>query len=245
MAGTLTGVNLISRIQDILQDTTSIRWPAAELLRYVNDAQREVCNLRPESTATTVNVALVVGTKQSLPSGGLRLIKVTRNMSAAGGSATGKRAVRLVDADILNTQEPNWHDPGVSGDAAHTTTVKHYIFDEDDPRNFYVYPGASTTSTFLELVYSAAPTDLGSVSATISVDDIFGNALIDYTLFRCYLKDAEYAANQQRAGTHYQLFVGSVSAGGQAQFNVSPNQDVISSLPAYPQSLPPQGMNNG
>ena len=241
MAGTLTGANLISRIQDILQDTTSIRWPEAELLRYVNDAQREICNIRPESTATTVSVALVVGTKQSLPSGGLRLIKVTRNMSAAGGSATGKRAVRIVDSDILNTQEPNWHDPTVSGDAAHSTTVKHYIFDEDDPRNFYVYPGASTTSTFLEIVYSAAPTDLANTSATISVDDIFGNALIDYTLFRCYLKDAEYAANQQRAVTHYQLFTGSLTAGGQVQFNVSPNQDQIGASSAPRQSLPVQG----
>jgi hypothetical protein len=241
MAGTLTGVNLISRIQDILQDTTSIRWPEAELLRHINDAQREVCNLRPESTATTVSVALVVGTKQSLPSGGLRLIRVTRNMSAAGGSATGKRAVRLVDSDILNTQEPNWHDPGVSGDAAHTTTVKHYIFDEDNPRAFYVYPGASTTSTFLEIVYSASPTDLGSTSATISVDDIFGNALIDFVLFRCYLKDAEYAGNQQRANTHYQLFAGSLIAGGQVQFNVSPNQDQMGTFSSPPQSSPVQG----
>ena len=236
MAGTLTGANLISRIQDILQDTTSIRWPEAELLRYVNDAQREVCNLRPESTATTANVALVVGTKQSLPTGGLRLIKVTRNMSSAAGSATGKRAVRLVDSDILDTQEPDWHDPTVSGDATHATTVKHYIFDEDNPRSFYVYPGASTTSTFLEIVYSGAPTDLANTSATISVDDIFGNAIIDYVLFRCYLKDAEFAGNQQRAGTHYQLFAGSLGAGGQAQFNVSPNQDQIgtSSVPSQP-----------
>ena len=234
MAGTLTGANLISRIQDILQDTTSIRWPEAELLRYINDAQREVCNLRPESTATTANVALVVGTKQTLPSGGLRLIKVTRNMSAASGSATGKRAVRLVDADILNTQEPNWHDPTVSGDAAHTTTVKHYIFDEDDPRSFYVYPGASTTSTFLEIVYSGAPTDLTATSGTISVDDIFANAIIDYVLFRCYLKDAEYAGNQQRAGNHYQLFASSLTGGGQAQFGLSPNQDTGAVPPAMP-----------
>ena len=236
MAGTLTGANLIDRIQDILQDTTSIRWPEAELLRYINDAQREVCNLRPESTATTANTALVVGTKQSLPSGGLRLIRVTRNMSSAAGNATGARAIRLVDVDILNTQEPDWHNPSVSGDAAHTTVVKHYIFDEDNPRSFYVYPGASSTSTFLELVYSASPTDLANTSATIYIDDIFANALIDYTLFRCYLKDAEYAANQQRAGTHYQLFAGSLGAGGQAQFNVSPNQDQMGTFSAPPPS---------
>ena len=239
MAGTLTGANLISRIQDILQDTTSIRWPEAELLRYINDAQREVCNLRPESTATTANTALVVGTKQSLPSGGLRLIRVTRNMSSAAGNATGGRAVRLVDVDILNTQEPNWHDPTVSGDAAHTTTVKHYIFDEANPRSFYVYPGASSTSTFLEIVYSAAPTDLANTSATLHVDDIFANAVIDYVLFRCYLKDAEYAGNQQRAGTHFQLFSSSLGAGGQAQFNLSPNQDTVTTAalpPAQPMS---------
>ena len=242
MAGTLTGANLIARIQDILQDTTSIRWPEAELLRYINDAQREVCNLRPESTATTANVALVVGTKQSLPAGGLSLIKVTRNMSDASGGATGKRAVRLVDADILNTQEPNWHDATASANtnAAHSTTVKHYIFDEDDPRSFYVYPGASSTSTFLEIVYSTAPTDLGNTSATMYVDDVFGNAIIDYVLFRCYLKDAEYAGNQQRAATHYQLFTGSLGAGGQAQFNLSPNQDQISTAaPLAAAPLPP------
>ena len=38
--GTLTGANLISRIQDTLQDTTGVRWTEAELLRYINDAQR-------------------------------------------------------------------------------------------------------------------------------------------------------------------------------------------------------------
>jgi len=239
MAGTLTGANLISRIQDILQDTTSIRWPEAELLRYINDAQREVCNLRPESTATTANTALVVGTKQSLPAGGLRLIRVTRNMSSAAGNATGARAVRLVDVDILNTQEPNWHDPTVSGDAAHSTTVKHYIFDEDNPRSFYVYPGASSTSTFLEIVYSAAPTDLANTSATLHVDDIFANAVIDYVLFRCYMKDAEYAGNSQRAGTHFQLFSSSLGTGGQAQFDLSPNQDTVTTAalpPAQPMS---------
>ena len=161
MAGTLTGANILARIKDILQDTTSVRWPEAELLRYINDAQREIVNYRPESSATTANVQLVAGTKQSLPSGGLRLIKVTRNMSDTSGGATGKRAIRIVNVDILNTQEPDWNDPTVSGDAAHGTTVKHYIFDEDDPKNFYVYPGVSGNA-YVEVVYSASPTDLAN-----------------------------------------------------------------------------------
>ena len=192
MAGTLTGANILARIKDILQDTTSVRWPEAELLRYINDAQREIVNYRPESSATTANIQLVAGTKQSLPSGGLRLIKVTRNMSDTSGGATGKRAIRIVNVDLLNTQEPDWNDPTVSGDAAHGTTVKHYIFDEDDPKNFYVYPGVSGNA-YVEIVYSDSPTDLGNTSAVISVDDIYANAIMDYVLFRAYQKDSEYA----------------------------------------------------
>ena len=233
MAGTITAANLLLRIRDTLQDTTGIRWLDAELLRYMNDAQREIVNLRPESSSTTANVALVVGTAQTIPAAGLRLIKVVRNMSAAGGSATGKRAIRIVDREILDTQEPDWHDPTVSGDATHATTVKHYVFDEDDPRRFYVYPGASSTSTFIEIVYSTAPTDFANTSsATMFVDDVYANALIDYVLYRSYMKDAEFAGNQQRASMHYQLFGGSLGAGGQAQLMLSPNADA-------PQAAPP------
>lgn len=238
MAGTLTGANLISRIQDVLQDTSSVRWPEAELLRYINDAQREVVNFRPESSADHSNVQLVTGTEQAIPDVALRLIKIVRNMSAAGGSATGKRAIRLVDMDILDTQEPDWHDPTVTGAAAHGTTPKHYVFDEDDPRRYYVYPGVAGNA-YVEIVTARSPTDLANTSATIYIDDIFANPLIDYVLFRCYMKDAEYAGNSQRAGTHFQLFSSSLGTGGQAQFDLSPNQDTVEMPTLAASPVPP------
>ena len=236
----LTGTNLLSRIEDILQDTTSVRWPEAELLRYINDAQREIVNYRPEASAKTDNVQLVTGTKQALPTEGLRLIKVTRNMSDASGGASGKRAVRIVNVDILNTQEPDWNDPTVSGDAAHGTVVKHYIFDEDDPKNFYVYPGVAGNA-YVEIVYSKAPTDLSSGSSNLDIDDIYGNAVIDYVLFRAYQKDSEYAGNAQRSQTHYQLFMNCVAQGLQAQELLSPNNDRTSNIGAALPMMPPQG----
>ena len=232
----LTGTSLLSRIKDILQDTTSVRWPEAEILRYINDAQREIVNYRPESSAKTDNVQLVAGTKQALPSDGLRLIKVTRNMSAASNSATGKRAIRIVNVDILNTQEPDWNDPTVSGDAQHGTVVKHYIFDEDDPKNYYVYPGVNGNA-YVEIVYSKIPTDLSSASSNLDIDDIYGNAVIDYVLFRAYQKDSEYAGNAQRAQTHYQLFLNCIGQGMQAQELLSPNNDRTSNIGGMP--IPP------
>ena len=240
MAGTITGANILLRVKDTLQDTTSVRWTEAELLRYINDAQREIVNLRPDSSADHANVQLATGTEQAIPDVGLRLIKVVRNMSAAGGSATGKRAIRIVDREILDSQEPNWHDPTVSGDAAHTTTVKHYVFDEDDPRKYYVYPGVAGNA-YVEIVFSRTPTDLANTSATLYIDDIYANAVIDYALYRAYMKDAEFAGNAQRAQNHFQLFMSSVGAGFQAHTMVNPNMDAARSMPQFMAPTQPQG----
>ncbi len=224
--GTLTGANLISRIQDSLQDTTGVRWTEAELLRYINDAQREVVNFKPQASADHSNVQLATGTEQSIPDVALSLIKVVRNMSATGGSATGKKSIRLVDEDILNSIEPDWHDPTVTGDAAHGSVIKHYIFDPDDPRRFYVYPGVkSGSNAYVELITSRSPTDLSATRSTIYIDDIYGNALVDYVLFRCYMKDSEFAGNAQRASQHYQLFLNSVSSGISSKNLINPNFD--------------------
>lgn len=222
--GTLTGANLISRVQDTLQDTTSVRWPEAELLRYINDAQREVVNLRPDASASTANVQLGTGTLQSIPTDGLRLIKITRNMSGTAGSATGARSIRIVDFDILNTQEPDWNNPTVSGDAAHGAVVKHYAFDQDDPRKFYVYPGVAGNA-YVEIVYSKTPTDLANTSATIDVDDIFANPIVDFVLFKAYLKDSEYAGNAVRSNQHYALFNNSLGQSTAASNITNPNLD--------------------
>ena len=112
----------------------------------------------------------------------------------------------------------------------------------DDPRNFYVYPGiASGQNAFIEIVFSNSPTDLANTSATISVDDIYANAIIDFVLYRAYMKDAEYAGNAQRAQNHYQLFTASIGQGGQAQTLLDPNNDPVSNIGAVPRVMQQQG----
>ena len=45
----ITAQSLIRRVVETLQDNTSIRWPVAELVRYLNDGQREVAIYRPDA----------------------------------------------------------------------------------------------------------------------------------------------------------------------------------------------------
>jgi len=217
----VTVQSVIDRVQAVLQDTTGVRWPVVgELVLWVNDAQREIALLKPDASAVNETITLVTGTKQSIPNTGNRLLKVVRNMSAAS-NGTGKRAVRLVDIEVLNGQTPDWHDPTVSGDAAHTNLVKHYIYEESNPRNFYVYPGVSGNA-FLEIMYSANPATVAQ-SGSLSIPDIFANAIMNYVLYMAYMKDAEYAGNQQRASSHFQLFTASVTGKGQIDATTNPN----------------------
>ena len=221
MATTVQSV--IDRVQTVLQDTTGVRWPVvAELVLWINDAQREIALLKPDASAINETITLAAGTKQDIPSAGNRLLKVVRNMSAASGG-TGKRAVRLVDVEVLNGQTPDWHDPTVAGDAAHTNIVKHYIYEESNPRNFYVYPGVSGAA-YLEIIYSSNPTTVAQ-GGNLSIPDIFANAVMNYVLYMAYMKDAEYAGNSQRANSHFALFTNSVTGKGQIDAITNPNME--------------------
>ena len=220
---TVTVQSVIDRTQVVLQDTTGVRWPiVSELVFWINDAQREIALIKPDASAVNTTLALVAGTKQEIPSAGNRLLNVVRNMSAAS-SGTGKRAVRLVDRAVLDSQTADWHDPTVTGSAAHTTVVKHFIYDETNPRNFYVYPGVAGNA-YLEIIYSSNPATV-TESGNLSIPDIFANAILNYVLYMAYMKDAEFAANQQRASSHYNLFMSSLTGKSQIDVMSNPNAD--------------------
>ncbi len=199
-------VELIDRAQTILQDTTSVRWPVLELQKWLNDAYREITLLRPDANSQTGTYTCVSGTRQVLTTGfsnALRLLDVTRNVAAS----SNKYAVRLVDRNTLDDQRRGWHNETAS------VNIQHYMFDPKLPKEFMVYPPA-TTAAQLEVVYSSVPAahalseanlapDSGDTTV-INIDDSYANAILDYILYRAYSKDAEYAANAQRAVAHYQ-----------------------------------------
>ena len=226
----VTVQSVIDRVQTVIQDTTGVRWPVVgELVLWVNDAQREIALLKPDASATNATITLATGTKQDIPTTGNRLLKAVRNMSSAASDATGRRAVRLVNREVLDGQSPDWHDPTATGDAAHTNIVKHYIYDESNPRNFYVYPGVAG-SAFLEVIFSSNPTTV-TQSGSLSIPDIFANAVMNYVLYMAYMKDAEYAGNAQRASSHYQLFTTSVTGKAQIDSVTNPNPEMRPAVP--------------
>jgi hypothetical protein len=216
---TIAAQSIIRRVVDTMQDNTSIRWPVAELVRYLNDGQREVVLYRPDAMVTNASVTLVAGAKQSLPTNGAKLIDVIRNTS------NSKRSVRITSRSILDTQSPNWYN--LTG----ATEMLHYMYDPRDPRVFYVYPPAAASGASVEVVYAAYPTDIAepadgalysAVTGNISLPDIYGNVLGDYILYRAYTKDSEYAGNAQRAQAHYAAFQAALTSEMAGTVGVAP-----------------------
>lgn len=206
---------IVTRAATLLQDPGYIRWTAPELLDYLNAGQRAVVGFKPNAYTKNVALALAAGTKQSLPTDALGLIDVPRNLGTDG--ATPGAAVRMARREILDTLNPNWHASTPSA------VVKHFCFSSLDVKHFYVYPPQPATGTGqVEIVYPAVPADV-ALTDPILLDDIYEEPLLNYTLFRAYSKDTEYAANAQAAEAYMSAFKELLSGKTAGESSTNPN----------------------
>ena len=226
---TVKVTDIIRRVEDVLQDT-NIRWPRTELQNWMNESYLAITLARPDANAKTGSFTCAAGTRQTLtkatsdggfPSG-LRLLDVTRNLA----TSSGYKVIRLVARSVLDDQRPAWH--AETG----TTAIQHFTFDPRQPKEFFVYPPA-TTAAEIEVVYTDSPgaTTLtesqldpaGSDATVILLDDIYMSPMIDWILYRAYSKDAEYGANEQRAQAAYGAFNAALATKNQVDSAVSPS----------------------
>lgn len=220
---TVKVIDVIRRVEDVLQDS-NIRWPRTELQNWINESYLAITLARPDASAKSGTFTCAAGTRQVLTDGfvsALRLLDVTRNVAAT----SSKKVIRLVARSVLDDQRPSWH--AETG----TVNIQHYTFDPRQPKEFFVYPPA-TTSAELEVVYADAPgqhslseSDLdpdGVNTEVIKLDDIYMTPIIDWVLYRAYSKDAEYGANEARAQGAFAAFNAVISTKTQVDAAVAP-----------------------
>jgi len=149
--------DVLTRVRLLLQDPDGVRWLDAEQFQWLTDGQRAIVVVRPDASAKNAEIELVAGSKQTLPDDGLRLLDVVRNVPVTAVNSTtqtGGRAVRLVDREVLDSQDPSWHirkaatgdvpavrrelehlDPGAfSRDIARTAAIEALARNPDDNR---------------------------------------------------------------------------------------------------------------
>jgi hypothetical protein len=180
------------------QDPDQIRWTESECLGFLSDGEREIVTFRPAAYARVGSTTLIAGTRQSIPADGIQFIDYVKH-------STG-RAARKLAKHLLDTHNPDWHS------ATATAAPQHFVFDATVPQTFYVYP-PSTGGTTAEIVYSACPPRIATGGTAINLPDVYRGPLLDYVLYRMFLKDSEFSNNAERAVFHRKAFDNSLGLG--------------------------------
>jgi len=185
-----TANDLTSRAAAVLNDPGNANWSAADLLVYLNDGLQLMVLRVPEQFATVQDIVLVAGAKQALPAPSALLLNV---LKVASG-----RTPRLVDRAALDAFSPSWQ-------AAAQGETREWAYNPKDPFVFWVSPPAVAAAA-LTIETADYPAVLAGGS-TVPVDDAYHPALVDYVVYRALSKDADYAADDNRAGFFYTRWV--------------------------------------
>lgn len=191
--------DVITRVRNIVNDADSsnYRWTDAEMIDAINDAQGLIAIHRPDAFPVDEVATLVAGTKQTLPTGGYRLMDVIRNIGSDG--VTPGRAIRPTDRDTLDAYDPYWHTNTKKSE------VKNFLYDERNVNVYYVNPPVNA-GVKAQILYAKRPTAVAAKTDDLSIADSYFEAVVLFTLFRAYAKEADYAGNAQLAGNYLSLF---------------------------------------
>lgn len=218
-----TVAELIASVKTSLMEvsTDGTHWKNSELLGYLNESYKAIMSLKPDANTINESFTAVDGTKQALPDAGIRLVDVVRNLSPVS------RSVSVVLRKQLDMADPDWHDSRVT----ETTGIEQYIYDELNPKNFYLYPGAIVGTT-IEIIYSKIPTAHAiSVqvipTGVISIDDSHVPAILNYILYKAFDKDAGDSVNAARADTYFARFGQLLTGNSKTEMATSPNTGTV------------------
>lgn len=176
---TKTADDVATDVKRIFGDEALVELKNTDLLRWINAAQREV---------STSNTALKGKASHNLVEG---QTLYTLPLDSPVQSVVGVHVdgIPLRGVSFQSAQESVLRD-----DPEQDSTGAPKIWYEWDG-DLYIYPAPAESKTdALELYYIAYPTNLTSLSQTLSVPDRFYNQVVDYVLAQAYRLDENWQA---------------------------------------------------
>lgn len=204
--------DVIARVRRVMHDEVEpYRWTDGELIEWLNDAASEVVIIRPAAGARTETVELDEGAYQAIPAEGIQLMDVVRNIKPDDKPG---RPIRRTDRRLLDSAEPTWYERKPA------SSVRHFTFDDRNPKAFYCYPPAEQ-GLRVEILYSAPPEPVDSVNDTLGMDRAYIGPLVSYILYRAMSKDFEFGGGAL-AAAHQQAFMTAMGVQNDVALAVSP-----------------------
>ena len=215
--------DVLTRVRTITMDTGGVFWGPFEAQQWLNEGRDLVATLKPDENPQKSSMELVSGAMQSIPSAALAFIRAVRNV--------GGPAIYPADRADLEAYAPLWMD-------TEGQWVRHVMWDEKQPRNFWIYPQPPAPRTDIEIVcsYPFTAVDIyfpgGAPNPTpthTTVDVSNDAAMVDYVLARQYQQQNEAGA-QQRAASHFQSFFTLLGMINEAKLYANPSRPVAPNI---------------
>jgi hypothetical protein len=191
---------ILQNVNFVLDDPNDVKYSLTQKIAAINSALQALVSYRPDAASYTTMMLLVAGTRQTIPSDGVRLLKVIRNRGQRGLSDAG-RAIRKADMLVQDALIPDWHE------TTGQTTIDEYFYDSITPKDFYVYPPAPVSPVIgVDISYVRVLPTITAGSDTLPVDDYFAPALQEWMLYSLWCGDDEQNPNYAAARSHQQTF---------------------------------------
>lgn len=221
--------DILTACSTILLDDEHVRWPLPELAGWLNGALAAVVMAKPSANSLSIELQLTPGSLQKLVNPDhIAILRIPRNLQGlAVVPRIGGRAIRPTERELLDAANPDWSNPTITPPR---TEVRQTCFDEEVPREFYVYPPNDGTGV-VEVVVSKMPAQvtptgdpmlIASYAVAIDLPATYGLPLTDYVLYRAYAKDA-LGADPGRSGWHFNQFASALGIKVQVEKQTSPN----------------------
>jgi hypothetical protein len=177
------------------------RWPLANLFEYIQQALESISVVRPELFTTTRSVRLQPGREQRIPEDFSQLLDVSANTNEQGQATT---PVLPGSYNLLR----NFYQRSCADGSGEVTS---FSVDASSPRTFYVNPPADEyPAQFVQLRGQLKVEPIASVAINLDFPggDIakYYNAILDWVLYRAFMKDTESQSSLARAVQHYKAF---------------------------------------
>jgi hypothetical protein len=171
----------------------------SELLSYVDEAQKIVCQIKPDAYTVFETIPLAAGAMQALPIAGNSgsLPVGTQVIDIYSNGADGS-TVQMIDRESLDHKGLSVP-YGWQATAGEQALVRRWFYDERIPKQFMVSPANNGSGT-LNCQYAAVPPALTSDATDLVVDDTYLAALHAIGVAFCYGKQtARYDAQKFQA----------------------------------------------
>ena len=188
-SGTLSVADVITRVQRTFGDESSAQVTQADIIRWINDAQREAVMQNEGLLTTTGFVNTVAGTDEySLPSDCFVLLHVF----VKDGASAAYYAVKWLALAEFTQQIDGWDGAGLSSYPV--------VFTQENRDKLTLFPLPTTSvAQGIKLIYGRYATDVVDTNSTIDLPVYLHNYVVNYCLLQAYEMDEDWEAAQQKA----------------------------------------------